>query len=149
MKRQGTVDATIEIGPSKRLRSGLLLLWTGGALLLALLRPQWQWLAQALWAAAMWRWAASSYGVGKRRLSLGAGPDGWQVMVDGVAEPLLGIRRGIVGPHLVTAVLRTRHASLALMATADNSTPESHWRLRRLAVDGIPQRDQPSLGRGT
>ena len=149
MKRQGTVDTAIEIGPSKRLRSGLLLLWAGGALLLALLHTQWQWVAQLLWTAAMGRWAATTYGLGRRALSLRAGPDGWQVLVDGVTEPLTGIRRGLVGPHLVSVVLRTPHASRALVATVDNTSPESHWRLRRLAVDGLPQRDQPPLGRGT
>ena len=97
----------------------------------------------------MGRWAVTTYGVGAKRLSLRAGSDGWQVLVDGVAQPLSGIRRGLVGPHLVSVVLRTPRASYALVATVDNSSPESHWRLRRLAVDGLPQRDQPSLGRGT
>jgi hypothetical protein len=149
MQRQGTVDKPIEIQPSAGLRSLLLLLWAAGAALFAALHPYWEWAIQGLWAAAMWHWAASTCGVGLRPLRLSPDADGWRVEVDGRSGRLLGLRRGIVGPRLVTAVLQTSIGSYAVMASADANTPEMHWRLRRLMIEGVPQQVQSSLGRGT
>ena len=149
MKRQWTVGSSIEIGPSRLLRALLLLLWGGGALAIALLSPHWVWIVQGLWAAAVCYWAASSYGIARRQLVLTAARDGWQVSLDGGPEPLVGIRGGLIGPRMATAVLRTPHASHVLVATGDNTSAEEHRLLRRLLVDGIPREDQASLGRGT
>lgn len=125
----------IEIGPSRRLRAAILLVWVAGAALAATRSPLWGAGGLLLWSAGILLWLHLTFGLNGRRLVLRIEGRVPQVILDGVAEPLSDIRPGIITPALATALLVTPRACYAIMASMDNVPPDAHWRLRRLLVD--------------
>lgn len=126
---------TIGIRTSRLLRVALLLVWAAGVALLATRSPLWGWGGMLLWSTAILFWARVTYGLNGRDLALQYVEQVPHVVVDGVAEPLTGIRPGLITPVLATALLSTPRGRYAIMATTDNVARDAHWRLRRLLAD--------------
>lgn len=130
----GPATTAIDIRPSPRARSFVILVWLAGLWLLWAQQLQWVWLAQSIWTLTLFLSARNTHGLGREHLRLAEGPEGWGIVHGGEHWPLTGARAGIVTVGLTTGVLYAAGRAFPVIAMPDNLSGRQHWRLRRLLL---------------
>lgn len=138
----------IRIIPSLRARLIVALVWAGGGLLLYAQNLQYTWVGLLLWSVAVAYWIRVTVGLNTRELLLRTDAHPARITYQGSESDVLGLRPGLITPWLATVEIETNDGGLWVIAAADGLSEESHRRLRRWLVEGLPESAQPSLGRG-